>query len=70
MKGTCYLTTLFQLIVSNVSTLVNCEFGRERCWPMLSHYPSSYVEGLGETIKNVGKDSRSPGRDPKPRHPV
>jgi hypothetical protein len=36
---------------------------------ILRHYPGMCLDGLRKTKKNVGQDSRSPGRDLNPKLP-
>jgi hypothetical protein len=38
-------------------------YGRKRSWPYLRYYPSTCLEGLSKTMRNLSQDRQSPGRD-------
>jgi hypothetical protein len=38
-------------------------------WPNLKYYPGIYLEGIRKNMKNLCKDSRSPGQDLNPETP-
>jgi hypothetical protein len=48
---------------------MNWKCGRKRSLPNISHYPCIFLEGLRRATKTLNRDSRSPGRDMKPRPP-
>jgi hypothetical protein len=59
-------------IVSNERMIVDNELersGRKRSWPNSRYCPGICLEGLRETTKNLGQDSRSPGQDLNPGSP-
>jgi hypothetical protein len=43
--------------------------GRKGLWPNGRYYPSTCMNGLRKTTKNISQDSRPPGRDLNPGLP-
>jgi hypothetical protein len=43
--------------------------GKSRSWPNLRYCPEIYLEGLGESRRDLMEDNRCPGRDSNPTSP-